>query len=264
MRQYARTPPMSEPNLDRPRGPLGEPDSRPLHSALRERDDLRTFMRHHVFAWWGFLSRLKCLRGHIAPVQGPWLSNGNPDLRHFINRLVQGEESDIGPAPEGYASHFETYLTAMREDGADTSAPSQSLDMVRAQGADRALDTDLAPIAARYLCATASCFIREGKPHAATALAFGGDCVFPGMSHRLGDGAQWGASQAPTYQRHLASYAHRGSDLRISQSLQLLGFLCRGESSLISEVETAAEESLRTRIRFWDGVLDAMHGLDAQ
>ena len=83
-----------------------------------------------MYSVWDFMSLLKALQQHAAPAAVPWLPGGNGPVQRFINEIVWQEESDEVPADGGvqYLSHFEMYLAAMREVGADVSAVESFLD----------------------------------------------------------------------------------------------------------------------------------------
>ena len=193
---------MAELNLEHLRPLQAELDGHPIYAALQTRTDLRVFMAHHVFSVWDFMSLVKYLQARIAPTTVPWMPQGDPTLRYFINQLVLEEESDQveGPGGPGYASHFESYLTAMEEVGADTNPMRGFLELVRTQGLDAALYSDPVPLPARYFCETTFCFIREDKPHAvAAAFALGREGIIPEMFRRILDRIALGPDQAPSF-----------------------------------------------------------------
>jgi hypothetical protein len=252
---------MAELNLEHLRPLQAELDGHPIYAALQTLADLRVFMAHHVFSVWDFMSLVKYLQGHIAPTTVPWMPQGDPNLRFFINQLVLEEESDQVPHPEGprYASHFESYLDAMTEVGADTDPPRRFLGLVRAQGLDAALYSDLVPLPARYFCETTFCFIRQDKPHAvAAAFALGRERIIPAMFRRLLARVELGTDRAPGFHYYLERHIHLDGDFHGPLSLELLKALCGGDPVRIDEAQTAAEEALCARIRLWDGVLAAI------
>ena len=106
-------------------------NSHPVYGSVRTLGDLRTFMRHHVYSVWDFMSLIKYLQGIVAPVDWPWLPTDDTDVRRFINELVLEEESDEHPTNGGFASHFQLYQDAMREIGADTGPVLAFTDAVR-------------------------------------------------------------------------------------------------------------------------------------
>lgn len=97
-------------------------------------------MEHHVFAVWDFMSLLKSLQRHITCVELPWRPSGYPaEMVRLINQIVVGEESDLDQFGKP-CSHFDLYLKAMEEVGADTTKIKMFMET---------LDFDLIPHGAR-------------------------------------------------------------------------------------------------------------------
>jgi hypothetical protein len=92
--------------------------SHPLYAKLRDAESVRIFMRFHAFAVWEFLSLLKSLQRRLTCVEVPWSPVSDAAHRRLINEIVLDEESDIGPNGEPQ-SHFEMYIDAMYESGAE-------------------------------------------------------------------------------------------------------------------------------------------------
>lgn len=92
----------------------------PVYHELTRVDALRTFMKYHAFAVWDFMSLLKALQLKLTCVEIPWRpSIYSSEIVRFINEIVVGEESDLD-ADGQPNSHFEMYVEAMEEIGADT------------------------------------------------------------------------------------------------------------------------------------------------
>src|SRR4029077_19757595 len=81
---------------------------------------LREFMQIHVFAVWDFMSLVKRLQSELTSNSLPWRPPLRSRIARFPNEVVLGEESDLGPDGKP-VSHFELYLRAMDEIGADTT-----------------------------------------------------------------------------------------------------------------------------------------------
>ena len=101
-------------------------EKHPVFESLRNLQDLRVFMEHHVFAVWDFMSLLKALQEKIAPHGSPWLPSPNPHVVRLVNEIVLEEESDVASPknPQDFASHFEIYLKSMKE----VAASSRQID----------------------------------------------------------------------------------------------------------------------------------------
>jgi hypothetical protein len=238
-----------------------ELNAHPVYAEVTDLADLRVFMSHHVYAVWDFMSLIKYLQHTVAPTSTPWMPPADPAVAYFINQLVLEEESDAFSTDAGteYSSHFQLYLKAMAEIGADADAPRRFLEIVQRDGLDPALYANTTPVPARYFTETSFCFIREDKPHAAAAaLAVGRERIIPDMFRRLLASAGVGADQAPTFHRYLTRHVHLDEDFHGPLSLRLLDTLCGDDPKRLEEAATAAEEAVCARIRLWDGVLDAV------
>ena len=91
-----------------------------VYSAIKDVDDLKVFMEYHVYAVWDFMSLLKTLQNNLTCTSVPWFPKGSADSRQLINEIVVVEESDVD-FDGNRKSHFELYLDAMKQCGADTS-----------------------------------------------------------------------------------------------------------------------------------------------
>lgn len=238
-------------------------DNHPVYGAVHSMDDLRVFMNHHVFSVWDFMSVVKYLQQEIAPATYPWRPRGLPSVRYFINQLVLEEESDQGlPDANGnptYASHFELYCGAMTEIGADPVTVLRFVDKAASAGIEPAFDLNIAPAASQQFMQSTFGFLASGKPHVvAAAFALGREHIIPGMfrSFLLRMGIT--EFEAPMFHYYLNRHIHLDADFHGPISLQLLNELCGGDAVKLREAEAAAREAIEARIRFWDGILEAI------
>ncbi|NJO14753.1 MAG: DUF3050 domain-containing protein [Thioploca sp.] len=236
----------------------------PVYGALRNQEDLRRFMIHHVYSVWDFMSLVKYLQNKIAPSQFPWVPRGKATVRYFINSLVLEEESDESPlsTPEkkSYSSHFELYCQAMREIGGDPQTALRFVATVEQQGIEIALTSEWIPPPSRHFTQTTFEWIATDQPHlVAAALAMGREQVIPSMFRAFL--AQLGIDlvQAPTFHYYLNRHIHLDEDFHGPLSLQLLNELCGGEADKIQAAEVAAQQAILARLRFWDEVLEVIN-----
>ena len=233
-------------------------DSHPLYESLRTLEDLRAFMSCHVHSVWDFMTLIKYLQQAVAPARWPWQPGADPAVQRFINELVLEEETDeAGPAHPGeFASHFQLYLGAMREVGANAETPQRFVEIAARDGIDAALASGLAPEPALRFTRTTFDFIGSDKPHVvAAALALGREHVIPAMFRaflaRMGVDEQ----QAPTFHYYLKRHIHLDEDFHAPLSLRLLQGLCAGDAVRIAEARAAAEQAVAARVAFWDDIL---------
>lgn len=242
-----------------------ELERHPVYGALRGLPELRLFMEHHVYSVWDFMSLIKTLQGRLAPVTVPWSPEGAGEVRYFINQLVLEEESDEAPpgadGVPGRASHYELYLQAMAEVGADPAPARQFVERARSAGIDAALEAGGPPEPARGFVAATFGFIATGRPHVvAAALALGREHVIPGMFREFIARIGIAREAAPAFHYYLHRHVHLDADFHGPLSLRMVDALCAGEPRRVEEAQEAARSALRARIRFWDGVMEALSG----
>ena len=104
--------------------------SHTIYDNIKNIDDLRIFMENHVFAVWDFMSLLKGLQINLTCVKNPWVPVENTEAARFINEIVLEEETDEIQS-HNVTSHFELYLDAMDEIGANTNKIQSFVDAIK-------------------------------------------------------------------------------------------------------------------------------------
>ncbi len=233
-----------------------------VYGHVRDLATLRVFMQHHVWSVWDFMSLIKYLQHAVAPARWPWRPGADADVQRFINELVLEEETDQAPLQLGreFSSHFNLYLGAMREIGADTAPIEDFVELACTQGLDVALRSGLAPEPSRVFTATTFGFIDGGKAHeVAAALAIGREHIIPAMFRILLARMDISETQAPIFHFYLNRHIHLDEDFHAPLSLRLLESLCGGDAQRLAEASVAAEAAILARERFWDGVRVALN-----
>lgn len=240
-----------------------ELESHDVFTNLNTLDELRVFMEHHVFAVWDFMSLLKRLQEINVPHGSPWVPNSNGNVVRFINEIVMEEESDqsYGSNGEGYSSHFEIYLQAMKEVGASTSVIDDFLSSVRVDGIEKALNKYI-PNPSREFMRYTFGLIERGKGHEiAASFAIGRESIVPIMFKRILDQTNITVDEAPVFHYYLERHAHLDGEHHGPMALRLLDDLCDQNEKKEQEVIDEVRSSLGARIKLWDGVLSATQKL---
>lgn len=231
-------------------------EQHPVYEAVRSVEDLQVFMQHHIYSVWDFMSLIKYLQSAIAPTTYPWTPKGDVAVQRFINELVLEEESDSTHIDGEFSSHFELYLRAMEEVGADTSVMRGFIECVQQQGIDAALALPQIPQPSAQFTGTTFGFIQANKPHqVAAALALGREHIIPGMFRSILKDTGVTDQQAPIFHFYLNRHIHLDEDFHAPLSLRLLNNLCGDDPELLDEAVAAANAAVNARISFWDGVL---------
>ena len=228
----------------------------PLYGCLHDGHSIRLFMKAHVFAVWDFQCLLKALQRLLTCVEVPWLPTPDPEARRLVNEIVLDEETDQAPGG-GYLSHFEIYLQAMRECGAN-SEPIQSF-VNRVSGGlsvERALDVPSLPPGIRPFVDATMAVARSGQPHCvAAAFAYGREAIIPAMFRQLVDQlAEVSPRSWTTLRYYLDRHIGKDSEQHGPQAAMLVRKLCRSDEVLWSQAIEAAQKSLEARARLWDRI----------
>jgi len=104
----------------------------PLYQRVNNLPALRLFMRSHIFAVWDFMTLAKSLQAHLTCLDRPWLPPKDIVSARLINDIVLGEETDE-VRPGVFTSHYDLYLQAMMDVGADVG-PMKTFESALRQG----------------------------------------------------------------------------------------------------------------------------------
>jgi len=232
----------------------------PVYRQLTGIEDLRRFMEHHVYAVWDFMSLLKALQRHLTCVELPWFPVGDANTRFLINEIVVGEESDVDSRGVRM-SHFELYLQAMRQSGADSSAILRFTHTLRAGGFfTEAYASGPVPVAAREFVDFTFRVIGSGKPHVlASVFTFGREDLIPGMFLALvADLGKEHPELISEFQYYLERHIEVDGGHHSELALQMTSLLCGDDPKKWQEATEAAIEGLQHRKRLWDGASTAL------
>ena len=170
-----------------------------------------------------------------------------------------GEECDKLPkshrSEPSHASHFDLYLMAMREVGADTTAIQHFLSLVERVGLDQGLSSKLVPGPSRYFMRDTFKLLKEGKAHkVAASFSFGRENVIPGMFNSLLAKLGISEDRAPIFHYYLKRHAELDGAEHGPAALSLVATLCGDDPQKLEEAVVAANAALQSRGKFWDAL----------
>jgi hypothetical protein len=230
----------------------------PIYHSLDTLEAVNTFMSHHVFAVWDFMSLLKTLQRRLTCVEVPWVPSGPTGSRRLINDIVLVEESD--ELRGGFTSHFELYLEGMHQSGADASCIEGFISLLRAgRPVPEALIAARVPGPSADFVRTTWSFV-EGAPVwcQAAAFAFGREDLIPDMFDKvIAVGAQHG-DRLDTFCDYLARHIEVDGEEHTPMAMQMLADLCGDDDARWQQCADTVTAALAARTRLWDGVLAAI------
>ncbi len=232
-----------------------------LYEKVKTIDDLHCFLENHVYAVWDFMSLLKALQTKLTCTTTPWLPVGNPETRYLINEIVVAEETDL--AMDGSRqSHFEMYLDAMQQCGANTQMVSTFLNHVKTtQNIFVSIkQSELHPNVKVFLDFTFR-VIEEGKPHQiAAAFTFGREDLIPSMFTEILRNFQINFPETDLskliyyFERHIELDADEHGPM----AMQMITELCGTSEQNWKEVEETSILALEKRIGLWKAIEEQM------
>lgn len=226
-----------------------------VYSAIKNADDLKIFMSYHVYAVWDFMSLLKTLQNNLTCTTVPWFPKGLADTRYLINEIVIGEESDIDH--QGVRkSHFELYLEAMEQCGADTTQIQKFIDVLKdTNNFNLAYEASGTPIEASSFVDYTFYIISSNKEWLQAAIfTFGREDLIPNMFVSIvNDIHESFSTDISIFKYYLERHIEIDGEHHSHLAMQMMVNLCGENIDMWKEVELATIESLQKRINLWDG-----------
>jgi hypothetical protein len=223
-----------------------------LYKKLNSVEDIAVLMEHHVYAVWDFMSLLKSLQSILTCTSHPWKPTGDRKIRRLINSIVLEEESDLDEDGTP-SSHYEMYLDAMKQCGANTLPIEKFVDNVCENNMPRVnkgID--------EFLKSTFD-VIESGEAHKiASAFTFGREDLIPDMFTSIVDeyNTDNNLNKFVYYlQRHIELDGGEHGPL----AFELISDLCGDNKQKWLEVEETAIICLVARKKLWDLILNELN-----
>lgn len=227
----------------------------PVYEKIKDIEDLKIFMKYHVFAVWDFMSLLKSLQINLTCTSTPWFPKGKANTRFLINEIVVGEESDVDP-DGGRISHFELYLKAMKQCGSSTEAIELFIaNLQETQSLEKAFQASETPAEVQQFVNYTFEIINSNKAHLQAAVfTFGREDLIPSMFISLLNEMQNPEPERTNlFKYYLERHIEIDGDHHSHLALEMTAELCETNHQYWEEAEIAIINSLKARIELWNG-----------
>ncbi len=222
----------------------------------------KVFMESHVWAVWDFMVLLKGLQRQLTCVDAYWVPKGNPETRRLINEIVFSEESDVNQ--DGKAtSHFELYVQAMQEAGANTTPILNFIEDLK-KGTDPkvALHQSDAPEGAKkFVLSTLEVVERGVDSEMAAVFTFGREDLIPDMFIEIVRNIK---EQFPAelglFTYYLERHIEIDGDIHGALAERMVTELCGENEAAWNQAIESSKKALRHRIELWTSVIDRYEG----
>ena len=228
-----------------------------VSNVLNNTSSIKIFMEHHVYAVWDFMSVLKSLQNQICPSQYPWKPNkySKNGISRLINEIVLAEESDE-IANNKFMSHFDLYIQAMDEIGADTSKINKLINS--GLKADTNFSSIDIPKCSKDFISTTYKMLLMNRLHITAALfTYGRETTLPKMFTNI-----LRVVKNVKNTENLSIYLNRHIDVDSSRhgplSMKLYEISINDDSKKQHEALDAAIISIDSRRKLWTGILKAI------
>lgn len=220
----------------------------PLYKKLNSLEDIAVMMEHHVYAVWDFMSLLKALQSLLTCTTSPWKPVGDGKIRQLVNSIVLEEESDVDKE-NNPLSHYEMYIDAMKQCGANTSAIESFVSNVSTTNMPSVND------GVDAFLKTTFDVIESNETHKiASAFTFGREDLIPDMFTAIVNEYNT-ENNLDKFVYYLERHIELDGGEHGPLALELISNLCGDDDNKWKEVEETAIACLVARKKLWDSIL---------
>ena len=219
-----------------------------LYKKLNSVEDIAVMMEYHVYAVWDFMSLLKALQSLLTCTTSPWKPVGDGKIRQLVNSIVLEEESDVDKG-NNPLSHYEMYIDAMKQCGANTSAIESFVANVSATNIPSVND------GVDAFLKTTFDVIESNETHKiASAFTFGREDLIPDMFTAIVNEYNT-ENNLDKFVYYLERHIELDGGEHGPLALELISNLCGDDDDKWREVEETAIACLVARKKLWDSIL---------
>ena len=223
-----------------------------LYKKLNSVEDIAVMMEHHVYAVWDFMSLLKALQSLLTCTTSPWKPVGDGKIRQLVNSIVLEEESDVDKE-NNPLSHYEMYIDAMKQCGANTSAIESFVSNVSTTNIPSVND------GVDAFLKTTFDVIESNETHKiASAFTFGREDLIPDMFTAIVNEYNT-ENNLDKFVYYLERHIELDGGEHGPLALELISNLCGDDDNKWREVEETAIACLVARKKLWDSILSELN-----
>ena len=219
-----------------------------LYKKLNSVEDIAVMMEYHVYAVWDFMSLLKALQSLLTCTTSPWKPVGDGKIRQLVNSIVLEEESDVDKE-NNPLSHYEMYIDAMKQCGANTSAIESFVSNVSSTNIPSVNDGVDA-----FLNTTFDVIDSNETHKIASAFTFGREDLIPDMFTAIVNEYNT-ENNLDKFVYYLERHIELDGGEHGPLALELISNLCGDDDNKWKEVEETAIACLVARKKLWDSIL---------
>lgn len=228
-------------------------------TSITSLENLRKFSESHVYVVWDFMCLLKALQRKLVCTEVVWHPPTYPIGSRLINEIVTEEESDLY-GDGRYLSHFEMYIEAMTQAGANTRPIWLFMEKIKEKPALKNILSYPMPKEANEFVSATFKVIGLKTHQIAASFAFARENITDGMFESILNNF----SDEKTikkcskfiyyFQRHIDLDADKHSE----EAKSLVGHLCGVDDKKWQEALETAMFSLESRIKLLDGIYNSL------
>ena len=203
---------------------------------------------------WG-LCPIQRLQHELTTIELPWLPPAHPLAARLINEIVLGEESDELP-DGGFVSHFELYLLAMQEVGANTDQIETFIDELHS---GETVDDALVSVAAsqpvrRFVNRTLDTVTNGNLYQVLGSFFYGREHIIPRMFEGLLHEWHIDEKEAPMFVYYLKRHIELDGDNHGPAANAIIKQVTKDKPNALRQLYLAALDAMNDRIELWDGL----------
>lgn len=230
-----------------------------VFSTIEKIEELQLFMEWHIFPVWDFMSLAKRLQIEFTCVSLPWMPPPQSKAARLVNEIILGEETDI--LPNGTSvSHFEMYLIAMNEIGANSKPFNdfyQNLkDGISVEQALKAANVDEAIF--KFVTSTIETAIDGSTAEVLGSFFYGREDSIPEMFDHLLKSWNIDECEAETFVYYLKRHIELDGDAHGPAVQSIMTEQLGNDITEWNRLVDAAIHAVQLRIELWDALEQAI------